>query len=100
MNPEEAIKELKEYYVLLNGKINGNSLLESIEIAISALEKQIPKKIEYVSDGDADGSPVWEDRCQVCEAELDGCNYYSYCPYCGQAIDWCDESGADMRGEE
>ena len=34
MNPEEAIKELKEYYVLLNGKINGNSLLESIEIAI------------------------------------------------------------------
>ena len=90
MKPEEAIKELKESYVLMNGKINGNSLLESIGIAISALEKQIPKKIEYVYDGDADGSPVWEDRCPVCEAELDGRNYLAYCPYCGQAIDWED----------
>lgn len=60
--------------------------------AIEALEKQGPKKIKYISDGYA--------NCPVCEAELDGCNYYSYCPYCGQAIDWCDESGADMRGEE
>ena len=90
MNPEEAITELKESYVLTNGKINGKPLFESIEIAISALKKQIPKKIEYVSDGDADGYPVLEDRCPVCEEELDGRNYLAYCPYCGQAIDWDD----------
>lgn len=59
--------------------------------AIEALEKQVPKKIEYISDGDADGSPVWEDRCPVCEAELDGRNYLAYCPNCGQDVDWEDE---------
>ena len=54
-------------------------------------EKQVPKKIEYVSDGDAEDSLVWEYRCPVCEEELYRCNYYAYCPYCGQAIDWEDE---------
>ena len=91
MTPEEAITELKESYVLTNGKINGKPLFESIEIAISAIKKQIPKKIEYVSDGDAEDSLVWEYRCPVCEEELYKCNYYAYCPYCGQAIDWEDE---------
>ena len=64
---------------------------KAVEEAIKALEKQVPKKILYISDGDADGYPVWEDRCPVCEAELDGRNYLAYCPYCGQAIDWEDE---------
>ena len=44
---------------------------EALISAIDALEKQVPKKIEYISDGDADGSPVLEDRCPVCEEELD-----------------------------
>lgn len=97
MKPEEAIKELEEYYDFLNRTFDGHPLLEPIVMAIDTLEKQIPKKIEYISDGDADGSPVWEDRCPVCEAELDGCNYLAYCPYCGQAIDWNDDDMGYME---
>ena len=86
MTPAEVIRTLKRLapnpYDFLARK--------AVEEAIKALEKQVPKKIEYVSDGDAEDSLVCEYRCPVCEEELYRCNYYAYCPYCGQAIDWDD----------
>lgn len=89
MTDKEALKIVNE--CIEEGKIVQEAFQFSFLYTVKeALEKQIPKKIEYVSDGDADGYPVWEDRCQVCEAELDGCNYYNHCPYCGQAIDWSE----------
>lgn len=60
-------------------------------LAIEALEKQIRKRVYLVSDGYADGYPVWEEYCPACESELDGCSYYDFCPYCGQALDWSEE---------
>ena len=48
--------------------------------AIESLEKQVPKRVKYISDGYA--------KCPICEATLCRYNYYSYCPHCGQAIDW------------
>ena len=80
MTLEEAIKELKDYYALLNGNINGNSFLKSIEKAIEALEKEIPKRVKYISNRYA--------NCPVCEEELAGYCCPNFCPNCGQAINW------------
>ena len=68
--------------------------IKSIEIAIQALEKRIPKKPTYEGDGYApDGTFVWDEwLCPCCgkryEVDYDD---YDYCPNCGQKIDWSDE---------
>ena len=78
MKPEDAINWLNE--IMPKWDYEANIYGAELKEAIEALEKQVPKKIEYTSYG--------YPNCPVCEAELDGCNYYSYCPYCGQAINW------------
>ena len=68
--------------------------IKSIEIAIQALEKQIPKKPTYEGDGYApDGTFVWDEWiCPCCgsryEVDYDD---YDFCPNCGQKIDWSDK---------
>lgn len=61
-----------------------------IDMAIKALEKQIPKK-PLPTKGAADmlgaNEPLWG------EGECPNCKHYirlphKYCPTCGQAIDW------------
>ena len=62
------------------------STAEEIDLAISAIEKQIPKVAEH-EDG------VWS-ICPCCGGSV--CNdtehavnkEVSYCEHCGQAIDW------------
>lgn len=77
---------------LYNGKIIQEAFNYSfLYTTQEALEKQIPIKVEYISEVDGEGYPVWiEDFCPICKAELNRCDYYNYCPYCGQAIDWRD----------
>ena len=66
------------------------------ELAITALEKQIPKKPEYYGDGYSDGKLVYDyAKCPQCgndnyEYEINnwGCKY---CPDCGQALDWSEQ---------
>ena len=87
MKPEEALKYLKDFIDNEKPQIGAYNT-EVLKKAIGALEKQVHKKIEYVSDGDAEDSLVLEYRCPVCEEELYRCNDFAYCPYCGQAIDW------------
>ena len=53
----------------------------AIEMAINALEKQMPKKPtkdKYVPE---------LDFCPECGTEVTNCNY---CPHCGQNIDWSE----------
>ena len=71
-NESEAIECLRS-----NKPTSGYLMLqESIDMAIQALEKQIPKKPTYEGDGYApDGTFVWDD----------------FCPNCGQKIDWSDD---------
>lgn len=73
MEPEEAISLFKwaEQQV-------GNA--EHIDLAISALEKQIPKK------------PDKDDCCPICDTYCkDDCGIEGdYCPNCGQALLWED----------
>ena len=59
---------------------------DAVDMAISALEKQIPKKVRITTS---------TKRCSVCGRQLsDIGNIHperNYCQRCGQAIDWGNE---------
>lgn len=65
---------------------------EEMDVAIKALEKQIPKKpIIYTNDIDKDRLAC----CPVCDSNVDWTyegfwrkGNPKYCKNCGQAIDW------------
>lgn len=80
MTYEEAKSFFEED--LKDGKCGDNCPeCNAMELAISALEKQIPKKL------DLDGGVY----CPCCLHEFKAnYNTTSYCPNCGQAIDWSD----------
>ena len=80
----DCLKADKEY--LTDMKICDG---EEVDIAIKALEKQIPKKPNIEGNGYADGQLVYDTWiCPCCENhyEIDYDNY-DYCPNCGQHID-------------
>ena len=66
---------------------------EAMEMAIEALEKQIPKRPFYEGDGFWDGKLVYDTWiCPCCEKKYEvDYDDYDYCPNCGQAIDWSEE---------
>ena len=61
---------------------NSNVLKEPLQLAISALEKQIPKKPIRVSNNRTDG-------CPKCKTEY--YEKFKYCPECGIKLDWSVE---------
>lgn len=65
----------------------------AVEIAVEAMEKQIPKKTKQFEMG-LDGKIIIP--CGNCESTLDG--DWDYCPFCGQNILWRvkgDTTGSD-----
>ena len=88
----EAQKDYDEYgQPLFNESLD--VVIGGYELAIEALEKQLPKKPNFEGDGYApDGTFVydtWEcPNCGECyEVDYDD---YDYCPKCGQKIDWSE----------
>lgn len=87
MTPNEAIRRIKEHNEIHSKKERGFAILitKALDMAVEALEKQIPKKPDY-EDYDA--------KCPVCGHEFEnnvndwGC---SFCQGCGQKLDWSDE---------
>lgn len=82
MTESEAIEGLG---ILNNGLneafVNADELSEALQMAIQALEKQIPKK------------PI--DRCMYEECPTCGnveIVFCQHCPDCGQKLDWSDEN--------
>ena len=65
---------------------------EAIDIATRDIQRQIPKAVFYQGDGYADGHIVYDmAQCPECETwfeESDTNWETSYCPKCGQALDW------------
>lgn len=62
------------------------------EIAVEAMEKQIPKKLIAESDGYADGSMVFDSfYCPSCDHCMEEDEVEDYCPNCGQKICWEEE---------
>lgn len=92
MTPQEAIEIIK----IAIAEVEWNYPMEyavAFENAISALENQIAKKpIETAPDGHSDY------YCSACDAFLGDdseigadCLKPTYCPQCGQALDWSEE---------
>lgn len=92
MTVQEAIEILKS-------KIRADSFDESFEeiqmdcaltMAIKALEKQIPKKVDTTGNSDNDFY-----ICPVCKERLEAIDAFvlleePYCSNCGQKLDWGD----------
>jgi hypothetical protein len=88
MTAQEAITELLTDKLCLMAVASHPSLVnvEEIDIAISALEKQLPKKVCLIK-------PIYgiEDKtgfCPTCERQVVSWDFY--CTRCGQALDWSD----------
>lgn len=88
MTPQEAIETIK-YASAFN---SDNSILTTaLDMAVEALEKQIPKKPDYEGNGyDDNGNLVYDTAyCPNCRHEFEvDYDATDYCPTCGQAIDW------------
>ena len=88
----KAIDDFKELSVYMREK-GYYGAIEHCDLAIEALEKQLPKKPTYEGDGYApDGTFIWDEwLCPNCgsryEVDYDD---YSYCPNCGQRLDWSE----------
>ena len=99
MKESEAIKELHE--IRPRGSIIQQKRAEALDVAIQALEKQIPKKPNKTIDSSW-GTKKEAHVCPVCDYYLTEVHFIepqkiesnkkiTYCETCGQAIDWSDE---------
>lgn len=95
MTESEAIKIVDNAEFLTNRDADyAMSVVEAIEIAKVALEKQIPQSPTYEGDGYSNGQLVYDTWVCPCCGQTYEVDYddYEYCPKCGQHIDWGDEN--------
>lgn len=107
MTEQEAIEKMKNMrlYMQIEDKNNDCKFTEddykANEMAIQALEKQIPKKPNKTIDSSW-GTQKEAHTCPVCDYYLTEVHFIApqkvesnkkitYCEICGQAIDWSDE---------
>ena len=87
MNAQKAL-EIIRYEV--DEECHCGYIENELRVAMTALEKQIPKKVVF---GDDEQDYV---LCPICKIELAMMDswdeyesrVYKYCPYCGQKINW------------
>ena len=104
MENREAIKIISNYEVNGCGYCyqGGSEVADAFNLAISALEKQIPKKPKRI-DKNATFDGNWKKVCPTCGRVLvkrittpEGSypRIYNHTPHCicGQAIDWEEEA--------
>ena len=76
MTAQEAIEDIeKNIKPVVGGK--------SLDMAIEALEKQIPKKVEVWADG--------SEHCPCCDKNNSGL-CFPVCIECGQKLDWGEQN--------
>jgi len=109
MTIEKAIEQLEDLTKEAESHMTGNKIDDEIpiddktalEMAIQALEKQVPKKIPavktpcHVKAFDSDTETVYTYscvNCPVCSKWIVANVNHKYCQYCGQALDWSDEN--------
>lgn len=84
MTKEEALKRIRRFYEeALEEFVGETDDYMALDMAIEALEKQIPKPIRRTTS---------TKRCSRCNRQLSWSMNTQiskrYCPRCGQAIDW------------
>ena len=94
MTNKEAIEQLRERLAITDYRQQIPEYYEAIELAVEALEKQMPKKPIKTKIATLNKSPEaisWEQIhcCPRCESNL--APQYKYCPQCGLEIDWSEE---------
>lgn len=91
MTIQEALEIIKNEMPYESGVINN-----ALNMVENAVEKQIPKKPDFIGDGyDDNGNLIYDTwTCPCCETqyELDY-DDYKFCPECGQSLDWSDLKG-------
>ena len=87
MTASEAIKELHE--IRPRGGIIPQKRAEALDVAIQALEKQIPKKPVKSENQVVRYANTY--YCPICNLGITGTNIAKWCYHCGQKLDWSDE---------
>ncbi len=83
MTAEEAIRFQEAYYVIANGE----KAQQACEMAIEALEKQIPKSPErYIQPAVC--------VCPNCHGIIEAHTSKTFCTYCGQSITYGDSDNS------
>lgn len=80
----ENRKAAIEWFSMLKEKFVKTEYEGYLDMAISALEKQVPIK-PLPQEMDIDGRAITP--CGFCGEELPRNSLYDFCPYCGQKID-------------
>ncbi len=103
MTPQKAIERLKAQMIVEQnrkpitdgGKIDRRENVKSLNMAISAIEKQIPKPITLEGDGyDDKGELIYDTAIYPnCGRKFEFYydEHFKNCPDCTQALDWGDE---------
>lgn len=100
MTASEAIETI-QFDLEIGGEIQSQVMHDAIDVAIQALEKQIPKKPNKTIDSSW-GTQKESHTCPVCDCDLTEVYFIApqeskikekitYCEACGQAINWGDE---------
>ncbi len=85
MNAQEALETIK-YEV--NEEGHCGYIEDELRLAMTALEKQIPKKPIKAKEH------IMYSMCYICpncQKNFSGTGIASYCYHCGQALDWSGE---------
>ncbi len=95
MTVKEAIYRIIKHNAIHRRKERNAILItEALNMAVEALEKQIPKKPDISGDScDKDGNLIYDTYdCPNCHTSYEiEYEKYNYCPSCGQALDWSAE---------
>ena len=91
MTNQEAIKRIEEHIAIHKYReSHAMHIVEALEMAISALEKQIPEIPKYKEeDRFVKNCFAWYTYCPKCRCEINTGDMY--CAVCGQEIDWEEE---------
>lgn len=101
MTPQEAINQLddliKDRQSLMSSDEDYDEIycndIEALEIAKKVLEKQVPRRFEkYTYYPEDTLCPVCFENFTGLDCLLENGERYKFCPDCGQALDWNDES--------
>lgn len=88
---EKKVRETIEV-IKANYSTSGYYMLrEGLDTAIEALEKQLPKKVEYEGGFSNNGLVRYRmAKCPTCDRWYSNNDEVAYCPNCGQKLDWSE----------
>lgn len=87
MTAKEAIRRIEEHNKVHRlAERNAILITEALNMAIAALEKQIPKEPSDIICLESSNLEVG--RCDICGRAVD--HHMQYCDKCGQALNWSD----------